>query len=131
MFNVPLMVADNCCFPSSVEYIEAKIKSESNENLPLQFGQNHFQKSRKSCYNYSYTLKEGFGLTTNSSIELSTLHQEITPLILTVNLEECPIVYKLNSKSGECDCHDILESHKVKCTPSIKIITYSSPDLAR
>ena len=119
MFNVPLIVADDCCFPSSVEYIEAKIKSESNENLPLQFEQNHFQKSRKSCYNYSYTLKGGLGLTT-SPIELSTPHHEITPLILTVNLEECPIVYKLNSKSGECDCHDILESHKVKCNPSSK-----------
>ena len=119
MFNVSLMVADDCCFPSSVEYIEAKIKSESNENVPLQFEQDHFQKSRKSCYNYSYTLKGGLGLTT-SPIELSTPHQEITPLILTVNLEECPIVYKLNSKSGECDCHDILESHKVKCNPSSK-----------
>ena len=122
MFNVPLMVADDCCFPSSVEYIEAKIKAESNEKFPLQFQQNRFQKSRKSCYNYSYTLKGGFGLTTNSSIELSTPHQEITTLILTVNLEECPIVYKLNSKSGECDCHDILESHKVKCTPSNKLL---------
>ena len=120
MFNVPLMVADNCCFPSSVEYIEAKIKSESNEKLPLEFKQNRFQQSRKSCYNYSYTLKGGLGLTTIPPIELSTPHQEITPLILTVNLEECPIVYKLNSKSGECDCHDILKSHEVKCNPSSK-----------
>ena len=120
MFNVPLMVADDCCFPSSVEYIEAKIESESNEKLPLQFQQSRFQKSRKNCYNYSYTLKGGFGLTTTSSIELSTPHEEITPLILTVNLEECPIVYKLNSKSGECVCHDTLKSHNVKCTPSNK-----------
>ena len=120
MFNVPLMVADDCCFPSSVEYIEAKIKSERNEKFPLQFQQNRFQKSRKSCYNYSYTLKGGLGLTTNSSIELSTPHQEITTLILTVNLEECPIVYEYDSESGECVCHDILESHKVKCTPSKK-----------
>ena len=120
MFNVPLIVADDCCFPSSVEYIEAKIKSESNEKFPLKFKQNRFEKSRKNCYNYLITLKGGLGLTTTSHIELSTSHQEITPLIFTVNLEECPIVYKLNSKSGECDSHDILESHNVQCTPSNK-----------
>ena len=66
MFNVPLMIADDCCFPSSVEYIEAKIKS------PLQFKQPPIQKYRKLCSNYSYTLKGGFGLKTPSTIEFST-----------------------------------------------------------
>ena len=116
MFNVPLMIADDCCFPSSVEYIEAKIK------LPLQFKQNpgSIQKYRKLCYNYSYTLKGGFGLKTPSTIEFSTPQLGITPLNLTVNIEECPIVYKEDSESGECVCHDILKSHKVECTPSNK-----------
>ena len=115
MFNVPLMIADDCCFPSSVEYIEAKIK------LPLQFKQNPIQKYRKHCYNYSYTLKGGFGLKTLATIEfISTPQLEISPLNLTVNLEDCPIVYKEDSESGECVCHDILKSHKVECTPSNK-----------
>ena len=116
IFNVPLMIADDCCFPSSVEYIEAKIKS------PLQFKQNpgSIQKYRKLCYNYSYTLKGGFGIKTPSTIEFSTPQPKITHLNLTVNLEECPIVYKEDSESGECVCHDILMSHKVKCTPSNK-----------
>ena len=114
MFNVPLMVADDCCFPSSVEYIEAKIKS------PLQFKHRPIQKYRKLCYNYSYTLKGGFGLKTPSTIEFITPQLGITPLNLTVNIEECPIVYKEDSESGECVCHEILISHKVLCTPSNK-----------
>ena len=114
MFNVSLMIADDCCFPSSVEYIEAKIKS------PLQFKQNTIQKYRKLCYNYSYTLKGGFGLKTPSIIEFSTPQLGITPLNLTVNIEDCPIVYKEDSESGECVCHEILKSHQVDCTPSSK-----------
>ena len=112
MFNVPLMIADDCCFPSSVKYIEAKIKS------PLQFKQNPIQKYKNFCYNYSYTLKGGFGLKTPSTIEFSTPQLGITPLHLSVNIEECPIVYKEDSESGECVCHDILKSHYVQCTPS-------------
>ena len=114
MFNVSLMIADDCCFPSSVEYIEAKIKS------PLQFKQNTIQKYKKLCYNYSYTLKGGFGLKTPSTIEFSTPQLGITPLNLTVNIEDCPIVYKEDSESGECVCHEILKSHQVDCTPSSK-----------
>ena len=114
IFNVPLMIADDCCFPSSVEYIEAKIKS------PLQFKHRPIQKYRRLCYNYSYTLKGGFGLKTPSTIEFSTPQLGITPLSLTVNIEECPIVYKEDSESGECVCHDILKSHNVQCTPSNK-----------
>ena len=37
-----------------------------------------------------------------------------------MNIEDCPIVYKEDSESGECVCHDILKSHNVKCTPSNK-----------
>ena len=116
MFNVPLMVADDCCFPSSVGYIEAKIKS------PLQFKQNSIQINlyRKTCYNYSYIIKGGFGLKFISPIEFSIPQHEIAPLNLTVNIEECPIVYKEDYESGECVCHDILESHNVQCTPSSK-----------
>ena len=114
MFNVPLMVADECCFPSSVEYIEAKIKSS------LQFKEINIY--RKTCSNYSYIIKGGFGLKSIkfSPIEFSTSQYEIAPLNLTVNIEECPIVYKEDSESGECVCHDILESHNVQCTPSNK-----------
>ena len=109
MFNVPLMVADDCCFPSSVEYIEAKIKS------PHPFKKIDIY--RETCYNYSYIIKGGFEL---KFIEFSTAQDEIAPLNLTVNIEECPIVYKEDSESGECVCHDILESHNVQCTPSNK-----------
>ena len=119
MFNVPLMVADDCCFPSSVEYIEVNIiTTENDEKLPLQFKKSTTLKSRKKCHNYSFILKGGFELKTNTTIEYSTTQQGITPLILTVNLEECPIVYKEDSESGECVCHDILKSHKIECTPS-------------
>ena len=119
MFNVSLMVADDCCFPLSVEYIiEAKIKS------PLQFKQNSIQINiySKTCSNYSYIIKGGFGLKSIkfSPIEFSTSQYEIAPLNLTVNIEECPIVYKEDYESGECVCHDILESHNVQCTPSNK-----------
>ena len=113
MFNVPLMVADDCCFPLNVDYIEAKTKS------PLQFKENPIQKSRKTCYNYSYTLKGGFGLKVPTTIEF-TIPQHVPSLVLTVILEECPFVYKEDSESGECVCHDILESHNVKCIPSNK-----------
>ena len=113
MFNVPLIVADDCCFPSSVEYIEANIIKS-----PLQFKQNSIHKYRKLCSNYSYTLKGGFGLKAPATIEFSTPQPKITHLNLTVNLEECPIVYKEDSESGECVCHDILMSHYVQCTPS-------------
>ena len=114
MFYVPLMVADDCCFPSSVEYIEAKIKT------PLQLKQDHIQKYRKTCHSYSYTLKGSFGLKTSSTIEFSIPQLGIAPLILTVNLEECPIVYKEHSESGECVCNNIFKSKKVECTPSNK-----------
>ena len=114
MFNVPLMVADDCCFPSSVNYIEAKVKK------PLEFKQNLIQKYRKTCNNYSYKiiLKGGYGLKTPSTIEFSTLQQIIAPLNLNVTLQECLIGYQEDSKSGECVCHDKLRSNKVQCTPS-------------
>ena len=120
MFNVPLMVADDCCFPS-IEYIEAKIIIESNEKSPLQFKQNNpFQKSYKGCHNFSYTLKGGFGLKTNATIEFNIpLKLGTSPTILILDIEECPIVYN-HTESGECICNNILESHKVKCTPSSK-----------
>ena len=116
MFNVPLMVADDCCFenPSSVEYIDAKIKK------PLQFIHNPIQKARKTCYNYSYTLKGGLRLKSSAKMEFSTPQNGIAHLILTVNLEECPVEYQEDSESGECICHDILKSYNVKCTPSNK-----------
>ena len=121
MFNVPLMIADDCCFPS-IEYIEAKIITESNEKSPLQFKQNNpFLKSRKTCYEYSYALKGGFGLKKPATIEFSIPQQlDTAPATLTVYLKECPNVYEEDSESGECVCHEILESHKVKCTPSNK-----------
>ena len=120
MFNVPLMIADDCCIPSS-EYIEAKIKTDSNEKSPLQFKQNNpFQITKKACHNFSYTLKGGFGLKKPATIEFGVPQQISTaPAILTVYLEECPIVYK-HPESKECVCHDILKSHKVECIPSSK-----------
>ena len=121
MFNVPIMVADDCCFPSSIENIEAKIIAESNEISPLQFKQkNPVLKSRKTCYNYSYVLQGGFGLKTPATIEFS-IPQHYRTIILTVYLEECPIVFK-HPESGECVCHDILKSHNVECTPSNKLL---------
>ena len=120
MFNVPLMVADDCCFPSSVENIEAKIKTEYNDESPIQFKRKTpVFKSRKICYNYPYSLKGGIGLSTPATIEFSIEKLSTAPAILTVYLEECPIGYNL-SESGECVCHDILKSHNVKCTPSNK-----------
>ena len=121
IFNVPLMIADDCCFPS-VEYIEAKITIGSNEKSPLQFKQNNpILKSRKTCYEYTYALKGGFGLKKPATIEFSIPQQlDTAPATLTVYLEECPNVYEEDTESGECVCHEILESHKVKCTPSNK-----------
>ena len=125
MFNVPLMVADDCCFPSSVEYIiEVNIINNQTENdeLPLQFLKNTPLKLIKKCHNYSYILKGGFRLKTHIIIEFSTSKQGIVPLLLTVNLEECPIVYKEDYKSGQCVCHDILKLYKVECIPSNKLL---------
>ena len=122
MFNVSLMIADDCCFPISVDNIEAEIKTKYNKESPLQFKQKKpVFKSEKICSNYSYALKGGIGLSTPATIEFSIEKLSTAPAILTVNLEECPIGYNL-SKSGECVCHDILKSHNVKCTPSKKLL---------
>ena len=122
MFYVPLMVADDCCFPSiSVENIEVKIITDINEKSPFQFKWDYpVLKSRRTCFNYSYVLIKGGFLNAHLTIEFSIDFSRIPPLVLEVNLEECPIVYKYDSESGECICHDILVSHNVECTPSNK-----------
>ncbi len=126
IFTVPLMVADNCCFPS-VDIIEASVKIGSSGESPLQFKHDTIRKASKYCHNYSYTLTGGLGIKTAATVEFSIQQQETSPVILTVNLNDCPIGYKANAKSGECSCQDnILKQYKIECYPNN---LYTSQDL--
>jgi hypothetical protein len=121
-FTVPLMVADDCCFPF-VEPIEAKIREggKGTSKSPLQFKPDctHIQRAKKHCHSYSYVLTGGLGLTT-ATIEFSIAQQffsGISPATLNIRINNCPLGFKTYSQSGECDCQDVLKLHKIECFP--------------
>ena len=113
-FNVSLMVADTCCFPSA-ELIEARVKhSQGEEQFPLQLKHDAYQMGKKYCHNFSYVL---IGLGQTATVEFKS-HFNAPPVLLTVHLKECPTGYELNTQSGECGCKSILKIYKIECHPN-------------
>ena len=121
IFNVPLMIRDEFCYPS-VEVMEANV---IGSNLTLQLEGEKLQKGEKVCSNYPFALKGGVELKT-AKISLDFVQHQLfssTPVILTVNLVDCPAGYEVNSK-GLCDCHPVLKAYEIECIPrsySLKI----------
>ena len=118
-FMVPLMVADDCCFPS-VEVIEARINQDYRGNQPLQFKQDTIQKARKYCHNFAYALTGGIGLS-EAAVTFTIQQQYFTnvpPVTLTVLLKNCPTGYAIDTESGECSCHSVLKLYGIECNPS-------------
>ena len=114
IFTVPLMVTDGFCYPS-VEIIEAKVHQESESGLlresTLQLERGFLQKARKSCHNFSYAVRGGFGY-------IFKLQQQLIPPVhLTLHLKDCPKAYELNSEV-QCDCFNILKSYNIECNSS-------------
>ena len=66
IFTVPLMTADDYCFPS-VKLIEAEVIEGGTWKSPPRFEQDvgMIQKSRKHCHTFSYTLIGGLELASN------------------------------------------------------------------
>jgi hypothetical protein len=118
IFTVPLMVADDCCYPL-VELIEAKVKVKGSGKSPLQFKHDSIQRAKKHCHNHSFVLTGGLGLKT-ATIEFSITQQYfsgILPVTLTVDLKKCPMGFRAHSESGECGCQDTLKFYKIQCFP--------------
>ena len=119
IFTVPLMVTDGFCYPS-VEIIEAKVHQESESGLlresTLQLERGFLQKARKSCHNFSYAVRGGFGEQTGTII-FKLQQQLIPPVHLTLHLKDCPKAYELNSEV-QCDCCNILKSYNIGCNSS-------------
>ena len=51
-----------------------------------------------------------------------------TPLIINVNLFECPIGFKLSNDSKKCDCDERLQMHTDKCNISDQTITRTTSE---
>jgi hypothetical protein len=120
IFTVPLMVADDCCFPS-VELIEAIVVGGNAEEAPLRLEQNTIQRGRKWCHKFSYTLVDGLGQKGAATIQFSTQQQyflKIPVSTLRVKLEHCPLGYEISEESGKCGCQDILKEYEIECDPS-------------
>ena len=116
-FNVSLMVADTCCFPSA-ELIEARVKHSQGEGqFPLQLKHDAYQMGKKYCHNFSYVLIGLGQQETTATVEFKS-HFNAPPALLTIHLNECPTGYELNPESGECDCKSILKKYKIECHPN-------------
>ena len=109
------MVTDGFCYPS-VEMIEAKVHQGSESGLlresTLQLEHGFLQKARKSCHNFSYAVRGGFGEQTGTII-FKLQQQLIPPVHLTLHLKDCPKAYELNSEV-QCDCFNILKSYNIE-----------------
>ena len=116
-FNVSLMVADTCCFPSA-ELIEARVKHSQGEGqFPLQLKHDSYQMGKKYCHNFSYVLIGLGPQEMTATVEFKS-HFFAPPALLTVHLKECPTGYELNHESGECGCKSILKKYKIECHPN-------------
>lgn len=96
----------------------------------LQLEGDRFQKGRKHCHKFSYSLIGGLELKT-ATIAFSFLQQQLfsnrPPVVLKVYFKGCPAGYETNS-NGQCDCQGILKSYKIECNLHSKD---SFPDLDR
>ena len=121
VFTVPLMVADDCCFPS-VELIEAYVMHSGSEGeSPIQFKHYTIHTGRKYCHKFPYALIGGFGLGREMAVTVQLrqhLHHGTSPAVLKVFLKDCPAGFVLNSESGECGCKDIMKAYQIECNPS-------------
>ena len=121
IFTVSLIAVDKFCTPS-VDLIEASVNHLAGKKLPLTL-ERDVHKSRKHCEKFSYVLSGG--LDQKEATILFTIRRQsfsnIPPAVLTVKLNDCPMGYEMDSKSGQCGCQDTLESYKIQC----QISTYS------
>ena len=123
-FRISLMAVDDSCIPS-VDFMETRRKEPDGTG-----GAGSYQRTKKHCDSYSFTMKA------NSKTNLVTMElflqrvglSHSAPTILTVNLQDCPIGFKLDETTEECGCNDLLASTGIQCTASthsLKVPAYT------
>ena len=96
--------------------------STSTSKIPIKSSQVSQASDQPCCHNVTYSVN-----TTQSEITFSLSAEQIyieallfknddvrNALLLTVNLDECPLGFNLSS-SGECECDQVLLGQRVKC----------------
>ena len=111
-FKVPLMAVDSSCSPSAA-YIQAN--TEDTERI--------LEKRNKLCSNHSYSVNISDPTRTHVDVNFQLYHKSVIypPATLTVELQQCPNGYSLNTSKGICACNDVLKSYDIECVPE----TYS------
>ena len=74
------------------------------------------QRVELNCTTLSYTvLSENDNRLVNLTLHVPESAYSVEYPVITININRCPLGFVLNSKTGTCECVQLLKSHGIKC----------------
>ena len=114
VFNLPIMAADNFCFPS-VNFIETTTQDYTVQHITN-------SKTRRYCHNISFSItgKSVLNMTTMEFASEQTSSNRPTGLKLSVHIKECPFGFE-SMRGKKCNCQAIMKYNNIECLPNYSV----------